>query len=58
MAALALGLAVSSPLISHAQKNYKPTKENLAAREKFRDRGFGSSSTGGSIASLLRVSGI
>lgn len=41
IAALALGLAVSSPLISHAQKNYKPTKENLAAREKFRDRGFG-----------------
>ena len=41
VAALALGLAVSSPLISHAQKNYKPTKENLAAREKFRDRGFG-----------------
>ena len=41
VAALALGLAVSAPLISHAQKNYKPTKENLAAREKFRDRGFG-----------------
>lgn len=41
MAALAFGLAVSTPLLSHAQPGYQPTKENLEARKTFRDRGFG-----------------
>ena len=41
VATLALGLAISAPALSHAQKDYKPTKENLAAREQFRNRGFG-----------------
>ena len=40
-ALLALGLltASASPLLG--QKGYQPTKANLEAREKFRDRGFG-----------------
>ena len=38
---LALGLALLAPLNTYAQKGYKPTKENLAAREQFRNRGFG-----------------
>ena len=41
MAALAFGLAVSTPLIAHAQPGYQPTKSNLEARKTFRDRGFG-----------------
>ena len=41
VATLALGLAVSTPILAHAQKGYKPTKENIAAREQFRNRGFG-----------------
>ena len=38
---LALGLALLAPLNAYAQKGYKPTKENLAAREQVRNRGFG-----------------
>ena len=39
-AGIALGLLASSPHAS-AQQDYKPTKENLQAREAFRDKGFG-----------------
>ena len=39
-AGIALGLLATSPL-ALAQQDYKPTKENLQAREAFRDKGFG-----------------
>ena len=39
-AGIALGLLATSPL-ALAQQDYKPTEENLQAREAFRDKGFG-----------------